>query len=182
MVLFLTGERGAVVRELILGGVRSGKSRLAESRAAASGGEVVVIVTARPLDEEMALRIEGHRQRRPAGWQVVEEPIALARAVAESDRNGRFLIVDCLTLWMTNLLLDPDPERLSSERQALLVQLERTEADLVLVSNESGLGVTPAAALARHYCDEIGQLHQQLATLCERVTMTVAGLPLTIKG
>lgn len=168
--------------ELILGGARSGKSRLAEQLAQDSGLEVTYIATSQPLDEEMRARIAHHRQQRPAHWGLIEEPLALAQVLREQADARRCLLVDCLTLWLTNLLLDGDPERLGRERQALLEVLEGLPGRVILVSNETGLGVVPMGELSRRYVDEAGWLHQALAHCCDRVQFCVAGLPMLLKG
>ncbi|WPO98952.1 bifunctional adenosylcobinamide kinase/adenosylcobinamide-phosphate guanylyltransferase [Pseudomonas sp. HR96] len=168
--------------QLILGGARSGKSRLAEGLAAASGLQVVYIATSQALDGEMSERVALHRQRRPASWGLVEEPLALAAVLREQAGAERCLLVDCLTLWLTNLLLDSDPQRLDNERQALLDCLGELPGPVIFVSNETGLGVVPMGELTRRYVDEAGLLHQALAERCDRVVLTVAGLPLTLKG
>lgn len=172
---------GWLVKELILGGVRSGKSRLAEQRAVESGHEVLYIATAQALDGEMAERIEGHRARRPDRWGLVEEPIHLAEALAANAAEGRCLLVECLTLWLTNLLCAEDGGLLARERDALIEILPTLPGTLILVSNETGLGVIPMGELSRRYCDEAGMLHQAVAARCERVTLTVAGLPHLLK-
>ena len=168
--------------ELILGGARSGKSHLAERLAAESGLAVTYIATSQPLDGEMAERIAQHRQRRPAHWSLMEEPLELARALREQADARRCLLVDCLTLWLTNLLMLDDPARLAVERQALLETLPELPGRIILVSNETGLGVVPLGELTRRYVDEAGWLHQALAAACQRVTFTVAGLPMVLKG
>lgn len=168
--------------ELILGGARSGKSRLAEKLADESGLEVVYIATSQPLDGEMNERVAQHRARRPALWALVEEPLALARVLQEQAASGRCLLVDCLTLWLTNLLMLEDAQRLNAEREALLACVERLPGRILLVSNETGLGVVPLGELTRRYVDEAGWLHQALAERSQRVLFTVAGLPMTLKG
>lgn len=170
------------MHELILGGARSGKSRLAEQLATQSGLAVTCIATAQALDGEMAVRIAHHRERRPAHWALVEEPLALARALQEQAAAQRCLLVDCLTLWLTNLLMLDDPQRLAVEREALLKTLPRLPGRIILVSNETGLGVVPLGELSRRYVDEAGWLHQALAAQCQRVLFTVAGLPMVLKG
>ena len=170
------------MHELILGGARSGKSRLAEQRAADSGLRVTYVATSQALDSEMAARIEHHRARRPAHWGLVEEPLALARVLREQAAPECCLLVDCLTLWLTNLLMLDDPARLAAERQALLEALPELPGRIILVSNETGLGVVPLGELTRRYVDEAGWLHQALAAACQRVTFTVAGLPMVLKG
>lgn len=168
--------------ELILGGARSGKSRYAERRATESGLEVVYIATCQPRDAEMRERIERHRDQRPAHWALVEEPLALARVLREQAREDRCLLVDCLTLWLSNLLLVGDPQAWVRERSALLETLPALPGRLLLVSNETGLGVVPMGELTRRFVDEAGWLHQALAAKCERVVFCVAGLPQVLKG
>ncbi|AWM58678.1 bifunctional adenosylcobinamide kinase/adenosylcobinamide-phosphate guanylyltransferase [Stutzerimonas stutzeri] len=168
--------------ELILGGARSGKSRFAERLAAESGLSVTYIATSQALDGEMTERIAHHRERRPAHWALVEEPLQLARVLREQAAAERCLLVDCLTLWLTNLLMLDDPARLAEERDALLECLDGLPGRVLLVSNETGLGVVPLGELTRRYVDEAGWLHQAVAQRAQRVTFMVAGLPMTLKG
>lgn len=168
--------------QLILGGARSGKSRLAEKLASDSALEVIYIATSQPLDGEMNARVAHHRERRPAEWGLIEEPLELARVLRENASAERCLLVDCLTLWLTNLLMLDDPARLAREREALLECLASLPGEILLVSNETGMGVVPLGELTRRYVDEAGWLHQALAERCQRVVLTVAGLPLTLKG
>ncbi|SCW87446.1 MULTISPECIES: bifunctional adenosylcobinamide kinase/adenosylcobinamide-phosphate guanylyltransferase [unclassified Pseudomonas] len=168
--------------QLILGGARSGKSRLAEKLAADTGLPVTYIATSQPLDGEMNDRVAQHRARRPAEWALVEEPLTLARVLRENAATGQCLLVDCLTLWLTNLLMLDAPEQLNAERQALLDSLAALPGEIIFVSNETGMGVVPLGELTRRYVDEAGWLHQALAERCQRVVLTVAGLPLTLKG
>lgn len=170
------------MKELILGGVRSGKSRLAEQHAQASGLEVLYIATATAGDAEMQQRIAHHQQQRPSTWSLIEEPLMLAKVLQQQAREDRCLLVDCLTLWLTNLLLSDDVSMLARERDALLEQLKNLPGHIILVSNETGMGIVPEAELARRFGDEAGRLHQQLAQLCDRVILTVAGLPHVLKG
>jgi len=168
--------------QLILGGARSGKSRLAEKLAADTRLPVTYIATSQPLDGEMNQRVAQHRARRPAEWALVEEPLALAQALRENAATDRCLLVDCLTLWLTNLLMLDDPERLIAEREALLDCISMLPGEVIFVSNETGMGVVPLGELTRRYVDEAGWLHQALAERSQRVVLTVAGLPLTLKG
>ncbi|VVN60846.1 Bifunctional adenosylcobalamin biosynthesis protein CobP [Pseudomonas fluorescens] len=168
--------------QLILGGARSGKSRLAEKLAAESGCAVTYIATSQPLDGEMNERVRHHRERRPEHWALIEEPIELARVLRDNARADACLLVDCLTLWLSNLLMLEDPQRLSAERDALLECLAELPGEILFVSNETGMGVVPLGELTRRYVDEAGWLHQALAERCQRVVLTVAGLPLTLKG
>ena len=168
--------------QLILGGARSGKSRLAEKLASDCQLQVTYIATSQPLDGEMSQRVAHHRARRPAEWALIEEPLELARVLRETASAERCLLVDCLTLWLTNLLMLDDVQRLSAERDALLECLGSLSGEIIFVSNETGMGVVPLGELTRRYVDEAGWLHQALAERCQRVILTVAGLPLTLKG
>lgn len=168
--------------QLILGGARSGKSRLAERLASESGLHVVYIATSQPVDGELNARVAVHRERRPDNWGLVEEPLELARVLREQAAPDRCLLVDCLTLWLTNLLMLDDPQRLNEEHEALLGAVEGLPGRVLFVSNETGLGVVPMGELTRRYVDEAGLLHQALAERCQRVILTVAGLPLILKG
>jgi adenosylcobinamide kinase / adenosylcobinamide-phosphate guanylyltransferase len=162
---------------LVLGGARSGKSRHAEARVEAEPGPWTYVATAQAYDEEMVERIALHRERRGVGWQTVDAPLALADAIVAGD--GRPLLVDCLTLWLTNIML---AERDMAAERAVLVEACRAAAGpLVLVSNEVGLGIVPDNALARRFRDETGRLHQDLAALADRVVLMVAGIPMQVK-
>lgn len=177
--------------ELILGGARSGKSHHAETRAQESGAAVTVIATAEALDEEMATRIRRHQADRPASWRTVEAPRALAATLQREAAAGRCLIVDCLTLWLTNLLegaeqLPPGADAgalpaLRAEREALLATLPQLPGQIILVANEVGLGLVPETPLGRLFRDEAGRLNQQVAQLAHTVTFVAAGLPLVLK-
>ena len=177
--------------ELILGGARSGKSREAERRAADSGLAVTVIATAEALDDEMAARIRRHQDDRPAGWRTVEAPVALADALRAEAAPERCIIVDCLTLWLTNLLADAhtlpagataeDLPLFRRERDALLAALPTLPGRIIFVANEVGLGLVPETPLGRLFRDEAGRLNQAVAALCSRVVFVAAGLPLVLK-
>lgn len=170
------------MKTLVLGGVRSGKSRFAGEAAREAGGGVTLIATGTALDEEMAARIRAHRLHRPAHWLVVEEPLRLGAALRAADRPDGVVIVDCLTLWLTNLLCAEDEAQWQRETAELLGALPLLRGQQVLVSNEVGFGIMPTNALARRFADEAGLLHQRVAALCERVVLMVAGLPLPVKG
>ena len=170
------------MKTLILGGVRSGKSRLAERLATESGLPVTYVATAVAGDEEMSKRIAAHQAHRPVDWMLIEEPLALGSILRETAGEGGCIIVDCLTLWLTNLLTDPDSTMLEREKESLFSALAVTPRQIILVSNETGMGVIPMGELTRRYCDEAGRLHQQLAQVCERVVLTIAGLPQLLKG
>lgn len=165
--------------ELILGGARSGKSRVAEERAIAGGKQLFYIATAQAGDAEMSQRIQHHRERRDRRWTVIEESSRLAEVLAATAAPDRCLLVDCLTLWLSNLL---QHDRWPRERQALLEILPQLPGDIILVSNEVGMGIVPLGELSRLFVDESGRLHQELANLCNRVTFTVAGIPQLLKN
>ncbi|MEH6825732.1 MAG: bifunctional adenosylcobinamide kinase/adenosylcobinamide-phosphate guanylyltransferase [Motiliproteus sp.] len=170
------------MKQLILGGARSGKSALAEKLAADSGREVVYIATATQGDAEMADRIALHRQRRPAHWHLLEEPLNLAQTLEAQAAEGRCLLVDCLTLWLSNLLFIDDGIHFQPQRDALLERLPQLPGEIILVSNEVSMGIVPLGEISRRFQDESGLLHQNLAGLCDRVLLTVAGLPVILKG
>ena len=177
------------MRELILGGARSGKSNLAMQRALASGREVVYVATALPSDAEMSARIGKHRASRPSSWRTVEAPTELAAQLRDADAPQAFIIVDCLTLWLSNVLCvstvtEPqfDEANWQRERDELLQCLNGLRSDIVLVSNEVGLSIVPDHPVARRFRDEQGWLNQTVAACCERVTFVAAGLPLILKA
>ncbi|GJL82503.1 MAG: adenosylcobinamide kinase/adenosylcobinamide phosphate guanyltransferase [marine bacterium B5-7] len=178
----MTLQETSARHELILGGIKSGKSQFGASLAEASGLEVVFIATGTAGDEEMRQRIERHRAERPAHWLSVEEPLHLARELSRLASDDRCLLVDCLTLWLTNLLLDDDDTTLLKEVDALLDLLPILPGKIIMISNETSMGVVPATPLSRRFCDEAGLLHQQIARLCDRVILVTAGLPLILKG
>lgn len=170
------------MKTLILGGVKSGKSRQAETLAIQSGLPVIYIATATAEDEAMRLRIDQHRAQRPTSWTTIEEPLALARTVREQAAEHRCILIDCLTLWVTNLLCKADGTTFQRERDAFLEAVTMAPGLLLSVSNETNLGIVPQGELARRFCDEIGLLHQALAARCDRVIFMVAGLPWYVKG
>lgn len=178
----LTQSAAAPDCTLILGGARSGKSAYAERLAEGSGRDVVYIATATAGDGEMAARIAHHQQRRPPHWRTIECPRGLAQALRNAAAPGRCLLVDCLTLWASNLLFEEGEAEWQRERAELLDLLPALPGDVLLVSNEVGLGVVPIGAISRRFVDESGRLHQALAALCERVIFVAAGLPLALKG
>lgn len=165
---------------LVLGGARSGKSRFAEGLAAAYGLDLVYMATAEAYDDEMRDRIARHRaDRADRRWRTVDAPIALAEAVTAEAAPDRALLVDCLTLWLSNVMLaDLDVER---EADRLLAALGQAPCPVVLVSNEVGYGVVPDNALARAFRDHQGRLNQRVAAIAGRVTLVAAGLPLDLK-
>ena len=165
--------------ELILGGARSGKSRLAEQHAIASKKQLVYIATAEEGDAEMAQRIRQHRERRDNRWLVIEEPLELTAVLSREAAKDRCVVVDCLTLWVSNHLVNPAVWR--KERKALFETLPSLPGDIILVGNEVGSGIVPLGHLTRQFVDENGWLHQGLAQICDRVTYAVAGLAHCLK-
>lgn len=168
------------MKQLILGGTRSGKSRFAEKQATDSGKQLVYIATAQALDEEMHARITHHQRSRDGNWITIEEPIALAAMLQREAADNRCILVDCLTLWLTNLLLASE-EIFQREHTALLETLPELTGDIIFVSNEVGMGIVAADPLSRRFVDEAGRLHQALAKTSDKVTLIVAGLPLQLK-
>lgn len=167
--------------QLILGGARSGKSRLAEQIAKDSGLSVIYMATAQALDEEMQQRIAHHQQQRPAHWQVLEEPIYLADRLLQCDQANQLILVDCLTLWLSNLLFAEDPALQQQQMQKLFEILPQLQSQIILVSNETGLGVVPMGEISRRFVDEAGRLHQTLGQLAHKVMFCVAGFPMILK-
>lgn len=164
---------------LVLGGARSGKSRYAETLVHEAGGGVY-LATAQALDDEMAARIAKHRTDRGHGWTTLEEPLELAAALDRGARAGQPILVDCLTLWLSNLMgagraVEPETAR-------LLAVLKSVPVSVVLVANEVGLGIVPDNALARAFRDEAGRLNQAIAAAADRVVFLAAGLPMVLKG
>jgi adenosylcobinamide kinase / adenosylcobinamide-phosphate guanylyltransferase len=187
--------------ELILGGQKSGKSRRAELLARdwlaqSPDHRAVLIATAQPWDDEMRERIARHqvdRAERVPGLATVEEPLALAQAIERHSQAHTLVVVDCLTLWLTNLLMPAETAPSSEENRplagmgiakaaSLLIAIEQAKGPVVLVGNEIGLGVIPMGREVRAFVDALGRLNQDVAATCQRVTLMAAGLPLTLKG
>ena len=165
---------------LVLGGARSGKSRFAEAEAIASGLDKVYVATASAWDDEMRARIARHRaDRADAGWRTIEEPLALVEALARESAPDRVLLVDCLTLWLSNVMLDGRDSGTACDRLATL--LPELAGPVIFVSNEVGSGIVPDNALGRAFRDAQGRLNQAMATACGRVVLVIAGLPLWLK-
>lgn len=163
----------------ILGGARSGKSRYAEQLASNSEKEVIYIATAEAYDDEMQTRISHHKSQRPAHWKTIEERVSIDKVLSDNSDVNNCILIDCLTLWLTNLLCAKHD--VLTARQALMDALSHSESDIILVSNETGMGVVPIGKLTRRYCDEAGWLHQEIAALADQVVLMVAGLPVVIK-
>ncbi len=168
------------MKTLVLGGARSGKSHYAQQLAEQADKSVIYIATATAGDDEMRLRIEQHQRERPRSWQLIEEPLALAAVLQQQNQQQACVLVDCLTLWMSNQLTE-NAFNITTVVDELLEAVRQFDGELIMVSNEVGLGVVPMGELSRQFVDETGRLHQQLAQICDRVVMTVAGLPQILK-
>ena len=164
---------------LVLGGARSGKSAYAESLIDGAPGNPVYIATGTPGDAEMAARIHEHRSRRRGRWRTVEEPLDLSGALAHEAHANCVMLVDCLTLWLSNVMADESDPR--TETADLVRALEQATGPIVLVANEVGLGIVPDNALARAFRDHAGRLNQAVAGIADRVIFVAAGLPMTLK-
>ena len=190
---------------LVLGGTRSGKSRFAESKTTELAQQtatnkaklppVFYIATSTAVDDEMQQRIDQHRQQRPQQWQTIECPFDLAQTLQniQFEHPDAVVMIDCLTLWLTNQLLGREPDYTAPEPQICLEQWWQAKQDLldfltqssltiIMVSNEVGQGITPLGKLSRTFVDEAGRLHQDIAELINHVVMVVAGLPMTLKS
>jgi len=165
------------MRTLLIGGARSGKSALAQRWANERSSDVCTIVTGTVTDPEMAARIDAHRRDRPAHWRVREEPVHLGRALREA--KAGVVLVDCLTLWISNCLWPTDVWR--AEREDFLAALAVCAANVVIVTNEVGTGIVPSNAASRVFRDEQGWLNQAVAAVCDEVFFVTAGLPLCLK-
>ena len=166
-------------RVLVVGGQRSGKSRYAERLVATSGRAPVYIAVATAGDGEMAARIAVHRRRRAEGWRTVEEPLDIAAAIARKSTTGTAVLVECLTLWLSNLM--GAGRAVEAETDRLIEALEGAAGPVVLVSNEVGGGIMPDNALARRYADALGVLNQRVAAVATQVVLVAAGQPFILK-
>jgi adenosylcobinamide kinase / adenosylcobinamide-phosphate guanylyltransferase len=176
------------MKTLLIGGARSGKSALAQRWATERSNNVCTLVTGAETDPEMAARIAAHRRDRPPHWQVREEPVSLGRALREESTPGRLILLDCLTLWISNCLWPPsfDPATAGdsvwrNERADFLDTLGTSTTDVIIVTNEVGAGIVPDNAASRTFRDEQGWLNQSVAAICAEVFFVTAGLPLRLK-
>jgi adenosylcobinamide kinase/adenosylcobinamide-phosphate guanylyltransferase len=178
---------------LVLGGARSGKSRFAEEVASQLGDRVLFVATGEALDEEMRLRIEDHRQSRHPGWRTIEAPIGVGRRIQEEFGDAQVVIVDCLTLLVSNVIgycgddaeqVDPKlvEDRLALEIKELVECIDGMDASLIIVSNEVGMGLVPENRLGRLYRDLLGRANQELARHADDIRLMVAGIALDVKG
>jgi adenosylcobinamide kinase/adenosylcobinamide-phosphate guanylyltransferase len=164
---------------LVLGGARSGKSRHAEALIARTEPPWLYVATAQALDDEMHERIEHHRRRRDARWHTIEAPLELPQAIAALGGSGQPILVDCLTLWLSNALLAGTDPTIAGDR--LIAALTEAPGPVVVVSNEVGLGIVPDTPLGRRFRDAQGRLNQQVAAIADHVVLLAAGLPVTLK-
>jgi adenosylcobinamide kinase/adenosylcobinamide-phosphate guanylyltransferase len=172
----------AAEKILVLGGCRSGKSGHALRLAEEMGPRRIFVATCVPRDDEMRDRVQRHQRERSEAWQTLEVPVALADTVRTHSPSAAVMLVDCLTLWLSNLLMETDDEaRLRQHIEALARAVEQAPNAVILVSNEVGAGIVPENRLARRYRDLAGWANQAMAAVCSRVIWTVAGIPVTIK-
>ena len=166
-------------RVLVLGGARSGKSRIALQVAASASPERTYIATAQAFDDEMRERIAQHRMERDASWRTIDAPLELCDSLRDLTAPGKAVLVDCLTLWLSNIVLaDRDPE---PETERLVQSIREARGPLVLVSNEVGHGIVPSTPLGRRFRDAQGRLNQRVAEACDAVVFVAAGCPILLK-
>jgi len=169
------------MKTLVLGGARSGKSRYAQKLAEETGRQVVYIATATADDNEMKSRIEQHQRERPASWCIVEEPLKLSEVIMQNMDNKHCILVDCLTLWLSNMMAEKNITEVEQQVDDLVKTVREVNTDLIMVSNEVGQGIVPLGELSRQFVDESGRMHQKLAQVCESVVFAIAGLPQILK-
>ena len=167
----------------ITGGCRSGKSRYALHYANQHFPRKLFMATCEALDEEMVRRIENHKKVRGPEWQTIEEPIEIVRKIRESGRDGEVILIDCLTLWLYNLLTKWDNDlKIIDETEKLIKTIKQSPASFILVSNEVGMGIVPADPLSRRYRDLLGTMNQKIAEALDTVIFMVSGIPIFLKG
>jgi adenosylcobinamide kinase / adenosylcobinamide-phosphate guanylyltransferase len=170
---------------LILGGVRSGKSRYAQQLASDDGGRVLFLATAEARDDEMKQRITKHKSSRPASWATIEEPLDIASALKPRAATADVVVIDCITVWISNLLLRENgviEDEVMAEIDKLLNAYKRSKASYIIVSGEVGMGIVPEYPLGRIFRDLLGLANQRLAAKADRVVLMVAGIPVVVKG
>ena len=168
---------------LVTGGIKSGKSRFALERAMETSGEKIFLATAQAVDEVMKRKIANHREERALSFNTIEEPLYLARALDSLKGEPELILIDCLTVWIGNLFHHfNDIDQIREQKRLFLNTLQSINANIIIVTNEVGLGVTPDNQLSRTYIDELGLLNQEVAGLCHEVIMVISGLPQVIKG
>jgi adenosylcobinamide kinase/adenosylcobinamide-phosphate guanylyltransferase len=167
----------------ITGGCRSGKSRYALHYANQHFSKKLFLATCEVLDEEMAQRIENHKKVRGPEWQTIEEPVDIVNKIKKDGGDSEVILIDCLTLWLYNLLMRWDNDlRIMEETERLIVSLKKSHTSFLLVSNEVGMGIVPADPLSRRYRDLLGAMNQRIADALDTVIFMVSGIPLFLKG
>ena len=166
---------------LVLGGARSGKSAWALEYVEKNYGSHLFLATAEVLDEEMAHRVDLHRKARGPKWQVREEPLDIAQVLAPGNCHVEAVLIDCTTIWLSNVLLQKGADRVSAYEEGLLEALARSDPSVIIVSNEVGSGIVPEHPLGRQYRDMAGSLNRKMAAAADRVVLVVAGLPIQLK-
>ena len=168
---------------LIIGGARSGKSRYAlELAKAYPGGEKTFIATCVPRDDEMKERVERHRKERGAGWKTLEIPVHIPDAITQNSRGAGLILIDCLTLWIANLIFESkDEPSINEHLDRLIESIRKADSPVILVSNEVGCGIVPENPLARRFRDIAGRVNQQVASVCSTVFWMVAGIPVPVR-
>ena len=169
---------------LITGGVRSGKSRYALELAERRAGQKSFLATAEALDEEMKVRIARHQAERGGDFSTVEESLYLARAVHEASERTELILIDCLTLWVNNLLFhfQASPDLVTNQIRSFLDAVRERKTEMILVTNEVGFGIIPDNVLSRRFLDQLGRMNQELAALADEVILMISGIPQVIKG
>lgn len=167
---------------LVLGGARSGKSSYAQRLAETRWKHPLYLAPAETLDEEMAARVKKHREQRGPHWGCAEEPLDVARVIRETSPRRDGVMLDCATLWLTNVLLKEGEPAVQSRKKDLLAALAESPTDVIIVSNEVGMGIVPEHPLGREFRDLQGRLNQELASIADTVLFIIAGLPLSLKG
>ena len=168
---------------LVLGGARSGKSAFAENRAKANDQAVAYIATAEIRDDAIADRVKVHRDIRPSNWSTIESPLGLGQTIRAQDSHSTTLLVDCLTMWVTNVLCSENSTALMhTEQREFFQALSQHQGNIILVSNEVGMGIIPMGQLTRDYVDIAGRLHQDIAAIADEVILVTAGLPMVLKS
>jgi adenosylcobinamide kinase / adenosylcobinamide-phosphate guanylyltransferase len=167
----------------ITGGCRSGKSRFAFDHANRGYSDKIFLATSEILDDEMALRVENHKRVRGPEWRTIEEPVEIVDAIGQSGKEGSLILLDCITLWISNLLIrwDDDP-RILDEVSRLIKSLQESPASFLIVSNEVGMGIVPVEPLGRRFRDLAGAANQKIAHAADTVVFMVSGIPIFLKG
>ncbi len=180
----LNGNSTCKKTHLVLGGAKSGKSRLALSLAERYPAPRLFIATAEALDEEMVRKIEIHKAERGEGWYTIEEPLAISSVIRDEGKNFSVLLLDCITLWVTNLILkqDPNPEDFHKWLSDLTDAIKSSERSVVIVSNEVGMGIVPDSSIGRKFREYAGEANQRIAAVVDEVSLCVAGFPVTLKS